>query len=131
MPAYSDLSQARLDTCDSRLQHLFNRIIQITDCTILEGYRPQLKQDRYFDQGLSKLRWPQSTHNKTPSRGIDVAPYPIPDWNNPRPFDHFAGLVRGVANEQGITIRWGGDWDGDFDLSDQSFNDLVHFEVLE
>jgi len=26
-----------------------------------------------------------------------------------------------------IPIRWGGDWDRDHCLSDQSFDDLVHF----
>ena len=26
-------------------------------------------------------------------------------------------------------MRWGGDWDKDFDLDDQTFNDLCHFEL--
>ena len=37
----------------------------------------------------------------------------------------------GVAAAEGIKIRWGGDWDRDNDLADQSFNDLVHFEDLK
>jgi peptidoglycan L-alanyl-D-glutamate endopeptidase CwlK len=28
-------------------------------------------------------------------------------------------------------IRWGGDWDMDNDLSDNTFNDLVHFELYK
>jgi len=51
------------------------------------------------------------------------------DWDK-RPFDHFAGVVRAVAYEMDISIRWGGDWDGDWNLFDQTFNDLVHFEVI-
>jgi peptidoglycan LD-endopeptidase CwlK len=31
----------------------------------------------------------------------------------------------------GIEIRWGGDWDGDGDLSDHKFNDLPHFELID
>ena len=45
--------------------------------------------------------------------------------------DSFAGYVQGVAEQLGIKIRWGGDWDSDFDFKDQTFNDLVHFELRE
>ena len=41
----------------------------------------------------------------------------------------FGSFVRGVAYKMGVEIRWGGDWDGDFDLKDQTFMDLVHFEI--
>ena len=29
----------------------------------------------------------------------------------------------------GIDLIWGGDWDGDTDLNDNNFDDLVHFEL--
>lgn len=39
----------------------------------------------------------------------------------------------GTADQIGLTgrIRWGGDWDRDHDVKDQTFNDLVHFEVVD
>ena len=43
-------------------------------------------------------------------------------------FYYFGGYVLGTAQEMGIDIRWGGDWDGDRSISDQTFDDLVHFE---
>ncbi len=43
---------------------------------------------------------------------------------------YFAGLVRGIAVSWGVKIRWGGDWDMDGDLKDNSFDDLVHFEIV-
>ena len=43
-------------------------------------------------------------------------------------FYYFGGFVLGTAQEMGLDIRWGGDWDGDRSISDQSFDDLVHFE---
>ena len=46
-------------------------------------------------------------------------------------FYYFGGIVRGIALEMGIRIRWGGDWDGDHTLNDQNFNDLLHFEVID
>lgn len=41
---------------------------------------------------------------------------------------YFGGFVLGTAEEMNIDIRWGGDWDGDRSLEDQSFHDLPHFE---
>ena len=35
----------------------------------------------------------------------------------------------GIASQMGIDIIWGGDWDGDTDLKDNAFDDLVHFEL--
>ena len=67
-----------------------------------------------------------------PGKGI-----PWPDKKN-RPRDYtkdlnqfyyFAGIVIATARDLDIVLRWGGDWDRDHDLSDQSFDDLVHFEV--
>lgn len=43
----------------------------------------------------------------------------------------FAGYVMRVADELGIKLRYGGDWDGDKKTADQSFNDLPHYEILE
>ena len=31
--------------------------------------------------------------------------------------------------QMGIDLIWGGDWDGDTDLKDNAFDDLVHFEL--
>lgn len=41
---------------------------------------------------------------------------------------YFGGYVCGVADELGIGIRWGGDWNGNRAIDDQSFDDLPHFE---
>lgn len=71
-----------------------------------------------------------SKHLALPSRAVDVAPYPI-NWGDKKRFYHFAGYVQGLAAQLGISLRWGGDWDGDNDLNDQTFFDLVHFELKE
>ena len=134
MPSFSNTSQGRLDTCDSRLVEIFEEVIKHWDCTILQGVRPKEEQDEYFRTGRSKVQWPNSKHNVLnpgdKSRAVDVAPYPI-DWNDTRRFDYFAGFVKGIAISKGVTLRWGGDWDSDGDQSDQTFNDLPHFEIKE
>jgi hypothetical protein len=45
-------------------------------------------------------------------------------------FYYMAGRVQTLAESMGITIRWGGDWDSDKDFFDQTFDDLVHFELV-
>lgn len=128
MPNFSRQSYDRLQSCDERLVVLFERVVELYDCTILVGHRGKAEQNEAFRTGKSKLEWPNSKHNDLPSLAVDVAPYPI-DWYDKLRFYHFAGFVLGVAAEQGTRIRWGGDWDGDHDLTDQTFMDLVHFEI--
>jgi hypothetical protein len=126
---YSKKSKKQLATCHPKLQELFNEVIKEYDCTIIIGHRNKKKQDEAFRTGASKKEFPFSKHNSHPSIAADVAPYPI-DWNNTKRFYHFAGYVQATADRMGIKIRWGGDWDSDNDLDDQTFMDLVHFELL-
>jgi len=145
MPKFSQQSKSNLRTCDIRLQELFCEVIKVYDCTILKGHRDKTEQNRAYYTGRSKLKWPKGRHNRLPSLAADVAPYPI-DWGGPLlrdggldkknlearlRFYHFAGYVQGIASSMGISLRWGGDWDGDFRFNDQTFNDLVHFELGE
>jgi len=120
-----NLSEAHPD-----LQALFNEVIKHYDCTVIEGYRGEDEQNKAYHAGASKLKFPQSKHNKTPSLAVDVCPYPI-DWKDKDRFYHFVGFVKGVASQMGINIRCGADWDGDNDFKDQSFHDLPHFELVE
>jgi peptidoglycan L-alanyl-D-glutamate endopeptidase CwlK len=141
MPLFSAASREQLATCDPRLQRLFNEVIKHYDCKVLEGHRGQAAQEAAFRAGNSKLHYPFGNHNKLPSMAADVAPWPVqwPDesgltvkqaTNRLLRFHLFAGFVKGVASQQGLKIRWGGDWDSDWDLLDQTFNDLPHFEIL-
>lgn len=130
MAQYSDTSCARLATCDPRLRFLFNRVIEVTDCTILTGHRSEAEQTAAYTAGNSKTPWPESKHNRWPSLAVDATPYPI-DWNDRERLTLFAGLVLGLASAQGLKLRWGGDWNGDFKVADNRFDDLVHFEIME
>jgi peptidoglycan L-alanyl-D-glutamate endopeptidase CwlK len=140
MPSFGTKSRERLDTCEERLQRVLERVVVGFDCTVLEGHRGQAAQDAAFASGASQKRWPDGNHNAVPSRAVDAAPWPV-DWGEEgdakrrqaavRRFYLFAGYVLGVATELGVALRWGGDWDGDRDLADQTFNDLVHFELTD
>ena len=135
MPKFSQESFSKLSTCHMELQTLFYEIIRYFDCSVLEGHRGQTDQDAAFERGNSKFKWPDGKHNGNPSMAVDVAPHPI-KWKNTKRFYWFGGFVMGVAErlkaegKMTYSVRWGGDWDGDKNINDQTFNDLVHFELV-
>ena len=128
MPRFGKTSKRRLATCDDGLQNLFYEVVRHFDCSVIIGHRGEKDQNKAFDEGKSKVRYPKGKHNSNPSTAVDVAPYPI-DWEDRERFIYFAGFVKGIATEMGISLRWGGDWDNDPQLSDNKFDDLVHFEL--
>ena len=132
MPRFSRKSNIKLGTCHPQLQRLFREVIKEYDCTVVWGYRGKEDQNEAYDTGHSQKRWPNSKHNSVPSPAIDVAPYVEGKgivWEA-RQCYYFAGYVMRVAKELGINIRTGADWDGDFDVNDQSFRDVCHFEII-
>jgi peptidoglycan L-alanyl-D-glutamate endopeptidase CwlK len=135
MPKFSQSSLNQLSTCHPDLQVLFNEVIKLIDCQVLEGHRGQAAQEAAYAKGNTQLHYPNGKHNSSPSLAVDVAPYPV-DWNNAKRFYWFAGIVLGIAHglyaAGKIThlIRYGGDWNKDYDITDNNFNDLVHFELI-
>jgi peptidoglycan L-alanyl-D-glutamate endopeptidase CwlK len=132
---FGERSLARLATCDERLVKVATLALKVgMDFTVVSGWRGEAEQNDLYSRGLSKQRWPDSHHNAVTELGdprslaIDVAPWPI-DWRDAKAFYHLAGVFRAVAFDLAIPLRWGGDWDMDFDLSDQTFMDLGHFEL--
>ena len=130
MPYFSKRSKSRLATCDERLQEVFNEVIKHVDCSILEGHRSKERQNKLYDEGRTKVKYPNGRHNSNPSKACDVTPYPV-DWEDRERQTLFAGFVLGVARSMGYTLRWGGDWDMDFQVMDNRFDDFPHFEIRD
>lgn len=132
MPNFSRKSKEILFTCVEDLQVIMNDVIKITDIKILSGKRGEEEQNDLFRRGLSQKEFPNSRHNSEVndalSEAVDIAPYPV-NWKDTEKFYYVAGIVMGVAGMLGIGLRWGGDWDMDYDLHDQTFMDLGHFEL--
>jgi len=128
MPKYSTRSKQRLSTCDERLQKVFNEVIKHVDCSILEGHRSKERQNKLYDEKRTKVKYPNGRHNSSPSKAVDVTPYPV-DWEDRERQTLFAGFVLGIARGMGYKLRWGGDWDQDFQVMDNRFDDFPHFEV--
>lgn len=129
------MSKTRLATCNEDLITLFDEVVKHFDCRVIIGHRTEAEQNDAFERGTSKLKWPQSKHNSNPSCAVDVAPYPI-DWHDRERFHLFAGYVLATAEQLyqigaiSRRVRWGGDWDGDTQVKNNRFDDLVHFELI-
>lgn len=143
MNKWSKTSKDRLVTCHPELILLFNTVLPYFDCTVLEGHRSVERQKELYAQGrttpgaivthvdgINK----KSKHNEKPSMAIDIVPYPV-NWKDTNRMYHFAGFVKATAlmlQRSGLMkheVRWGGDWDNDTEVDDQSFMDLPHFEL--
>jgi len=137
MAKFSKASKEKLEKAHPLQQALWNEVIKVIDCTILETFRDKAKQNRLFDLGKSRVKWPDSNHNSLPSIAVDAAPYYIDSphirWNKKSLFRwyYFSGIVKGIATRMDISIRWGGDWNMDTYVKDQRFNDLPHFELVK
>ena len=130
MPKFGRRSRKNLESCNEDLQELFNEVIKYFDCTVLEGHRGKDRQNSLFEEGKTKVKFPDGRHNSFPSRAVDIVPYPV-DWDDRERMSYFAGFVKGIASTMGIPIRWGGDWNGNNDLKDNNFDDLPHFELRQ
>lgn len=131
----------RLGTCEADLQRLFLRVVEFYDCSIIEGHRSLERQHQLFLEDKSHIDGVTQlgNHNYSPSRAVDVMPYPtvlhgVSVWEDSEDarfrFHVFAGIVIGIAHSMQIPIRWGGDWNMDGSRTDQKFHDLPHFELL-
>jgi len=128
MPRFGKKSKERLKGVDTKLVNVLNELIKIMDCTIIEGVRSEEKQQEYFKKGKSKIDGITKKGMHQLGKAIDLAPYPI-DWNDRDRFHYMGGMIRGIAKQLNVNVRWGGDWDSDGQTKDNSFDDLVHVEV--
>lgn len=136
MYKYSYTSRKRLESCHEDLQCIFNAAINCMDISILCGHRNEEEQTVAFRSGVTKVMWPKSKHNSVPSMAVDAALHPI-DWDDHKRFAVMAGRLFQIADylydsgEITHKLRWGGDWDKDGSTTDQTFNDLPHFELYK
>lgn len=140
MPAFSARSLERLAGCDVRLQQLFLEVVKHVDCTVLQGKRTEAEAAQNRADGTSHTNHSLHVYPLgAPSLAIDVAPYPV-EWPDPKAqgrayvkklaeWYRFNGFVLGIAAQMGIPLRTGCDWDRDWDVEDQTFDDLPHYEL--
>jgi hypothetical protein len=126
---FGKTSKERLETCHPLLQEILNEAIKYVDFSVLCGERGEAEQEAAVESGASKLNYPDSKHNSSPSLAVDVAPYPI-DWDDIKRFAFLQGILIGIAMQKGIKVRSGVDWDSDGDITDHKFMDWPHLELV-
>jgi len=141
MPKFSQNSYRKLNSCHPDLVTIFEEVVWMRDCTIVEGHRGEPTQNEYYRLGKSQVKYPDSNHNKHPSMAVDVMEYfpnkPHLHWFNKDEIHDFANYVISLADslyENGeIThkVTWGGDWDMDGDTTDTSFFDGPHYQLYK
>lgn len=133
MRSWGTKSTKVYDTIDPRLQDIMDYVLHnVADVSLLYGHRNEALQHHLFVTGKSQLDWPDSWHNLQPSRAVDFQPYPRPErevklWAG---LAYVAGRAIEYARTHGWTLRWGGDWNRDGDLTNQDFDDLFHLELV-
>lgn len=144
MPVFGKVSNERKLTCDPKLILVLDELIKQMDFIILCGTRTKEEQEDAFSRGATKVHYPDSKHNSSPSKAVDIAPYytevPHVRWpdrkQRPSTYDKelaafyiLSSSFKITAGFLGIQVRSGFDWDGDWDLFDQNFDDLPHHEL--
>ena len=104
MPKFGTRSKEELATCHPLLQELFNEVIKHINCSVLVGRRDEAEQNEAFANKRSKLKYPDSTHNEEPSRGLM-----LPPGTKRRPiFD--GGIQKSFIILEGLYWAWRQRW---------------------
>lgn len=129
MATFDKGSAERLARAHPLLQKLMNEAIKKTPFVILDSQRGKAAQELAFRQKRTKAHFGNSAHNWAPSIALDVCPLPV-NWKNTKPFVVLAQqVILPLANAMQIPIRWGGDWNMNGNIHDESFVDMPHYEM--
>ena len=120
-------------SCHNDIITICSLALQVSpvDITIVCGHRNMADQNKAYNEKKSRVKWPNSSHNSSPSNAVDLVPYinGVLQWNNIQQLHLVAGLIIGIGAAQNVPIRWGGAWDGQLNKP-WKFNDLYHFELI-
>lgn len=136
MATFGKASLDKLKTVHPDLQKICIEAIKHYDFQVIYGQRTAAEQFELYKQGRKLVNgvWTKvgptvtnldgitkkSNHNYSPSKAVDLAPYPI-DWNNIQRFKDLAKVMKAAADKLGIKMVWGGDW--------KKFIDYPHYEL--
>lgn len=143
--AFGRHSQEQLAGVDDRLVRVCKRALSygLIDFRVDSGARTDEEQAELYAQGRTKpgtivtnAKPGQSKHGVGPlsgrdkSHAVDLIPVAPVNWEDRERFAMLAGIMFVAAREEGVDIRWGGDWDGDGQTRDERFRDSPHFELV-
>ena len=112
MPYFGKKSTTTLATCERDLQTVMNEVILHVDCSIVFGHRSVKLQNELYQKGrtdgkvtdLSKVVTyldginKKSKHNYSPSKAVDIIPYPGGWQASDFEWGFLLGAVQAVSN---------------------------------
>jgi peptidoglycan L-alanyl-D-glutamate endopeptidase CwlK len=113
------------------LVRVLEEAIKGFDFTITSGHRGLQEQQRLYAQGRTAAGRVvtycdgldrRSNHQESPSRAVDLAPWPV-DWTDEARFLALGAHMLLTAKRLGVPLTWGGSWKG-------TKRDLPHFEIV-
>lgn len=133
--SFGESSERRLKTCSQDIQAIVEAALatSLIDFGIppYGGKRTEQEQAKLFNQGKSKCDGVNNKSYHQSGKAVDIVAYVDGKYTyDTRYYYMLAHHIMATAKRLGYNnMRWGGDWDKDFDLDDQTFNDLCHFEL--
>ncbi len=119
-------SHDKLNTCHPDISRLALEVDNEFPIQCICGKRNELDQNKAYENGMSKLKYPNSKHNKEPlSWAGDFVPDPdrnpkTIDWDDIKSFKEMCKVFEKVAKRLKIKIRLGRDF---------KFKDFPHIEL--
>ena len=124
---YGKKSQRVLDSLNEDLAEILTEAIKWVDISLVEGKRSPERQAELLKFCKTKTIKSKNIDGKA----IDFAHYHNGiQWDHRENFIYAGGIIKGIACMMGIKVIYGGDWDSDNNLYDNSFDDLCHIELV-
>jgi len=127
-------NEAKLKGVNEKLAGVVKAVATLQDIIVTEGVRTKERQAELYAQGRTKpgqkVTWTLNSKHIT-GDAVDVCPYVDGkiNWNDQIGFVALGKAIMEEAKKQGVSLRWGYDWDGDGVLLEKGEYDGPHFEL--
>lgn len=121
---FGQKSKRCLAQCHPDLVRIANELLKEMDVSVICGHRNEKDQNEAFKSGYSKVKFPDSKHNKKPSLAMDICPVGPKgaiDWKDIAAFELMCERIEAIAKRLNIKIRLGRDFKG--------MRDMPHVEI--
>ncbi|MFV9076886.1 M15 family metallopeptidase [Serratia fonticola] len=128
---FSLRSEGNLKGVNPALVKVVRRALEITpvDFIVIEGVRTQARQRELWTQGRTTpgkiVTWTMKSKHLE-GKAVDLLP--VTGWENLSSFKAVSKAMFQAANELGVKITWGADWNGN-GIQEKGEDDSPHFEL--
>lgn len=128
---FSQRSEGNLKGVNPALVKVVRRALELTavDFIVIEGVRTRARQQELWNQGRTThgkiVTWTMKSKH-IEGKAVDLLP--VTGWGNLDSFKSVSKAMFQAANELGVKITWGADWNGN-GIQEKGEDDSPHFEL--